>query len=125
MAGLRETVMVVGAEKLQVPVPDEIFLTMNTGLDRDWEACQGVIDPIMFAMCAQAHMRKYGTTREQLANVAVKNQSHSVKNPYAQFQNGVTLEQVLNAKRITTPFGLFDCSSISDGAAAVIVTIAE
>ncbi|MFZ5651793.1 MAG: thiolase C-terminal domain-containing protein [Bacillota bacterium] len=125
MAGLCETVMVVGAEKLQVPVPDEIFLNMSTGLDRDWEACQGVTAPVMFAMCAQAHMRKYGTTREQLARVAVKNQTHSARNPYAQFQKGVTLEQVLNAKSITTPFGLFDCSPISDGAAAVIVTSAE
>lgn len=48
MAGLCETVMVVGAEKLQVPVLDEIFLNMSTGLDRDWEACQGVTAPIMF-----------------------------------------------------------------------------
>ncbi len=124
-AGLCKAVMVVGAEKLQVPVPDEIFLNMSTGLDRDWEACQGVTAPIMFAMCAQSHMRKYGTTKEQLARVAVKNHAHSVNNPYAQFQSGVTLEQVLNAKSITTPLGLFDCSPISDGAAAVIVTTAD
>ncbi|AGL00674.1 thiolase C-terminal domain-containing protein [Desulfoscipio gibsoniae] len=124
-AGLCKMVMVVGAEKLQVPVPEEIFLNMSTGLDREWEACQGVTAPIMFAMCARTHMRKYGTTREQMAKVAVKNHAHAAKNPYAQFQKGVSLEQVLTAKRITTPFGLYDCSPISDGAAAVIITSAE
>lgn len=124
-AGLCQVVMVVGAEKLQVPVPDEIMLNMSTGLDRDWEACQGVTAPVMFALCAQEHMRKYGTTREQLARVAVKNHTHAANNPHAQFKGGLTLEKVVAAKGITTPFGLYDCSAISDGAAAVIVTTEE
>ena len=123
--GQSDMVMVVGAEKLQVINPDEIFLNMSTGLDRDWEACQGVTAPMMFSLCAQAHMKKYGTTQEQLAAVAVKNHSHSKNNPYATFQKGTTMEQVLSARRVNSTFGLFDCSAIADGAAAVIMTSVE
>lgn len=121
-SGQCQLVMVVGVEKLQVVNPGEIFLNMSTGLDRDWEACQGVTAPIMFSLCAQAHMRKYGTTREQLAAVVTKNHAHAKNNPYATFQKGTTIEEVLNARRITSTFGLYDCSAVADGAAAVILT---
>jgi acetyl-CoA C-acetyltransferase len=72
-------------------------------------------------MIANAHMHQYGTTRKQLAAVAVKNHRNGAKNPNAQFRSEVTLEQVLNSTRVADPLGLLDCSPVSDGGAAVIL----
>jgi acetyl-CoA C-acetyltransferase len=70
-------------------------------------------------------MASHGTTEEQMALVSVKNHNHAAKNPYAHFQKGATLDQVLCSRMIATPFRLFMCSPITDGAAAVIVASEE
>lgn len=120
-AGLANLVMVVGAEKLNLPNMSEAILNMGTGVDRDWEACFGLTAPPSFALAAQLHMDTYGTTEEQLAAVAVKNHTHSSRNPYAHFQKGVTLDEVVCSRMIAAPLRLFMCSPITDGAAAVLV----
>jgi acetyl-CoA C-acetyltransferase len=120
-AGLADLVMVLGVEKLNVPAGEEALLNMGTGVDREWEAAHGLTAPPVFALAAQAHMAKYGTTEEQLARVSVKNHNHAVRNPNAHFQKGATLDQVLCSRMIATPFRLFMCSPITDGAAAVIL----
>src|SRR5262245_22423938 len=120
-AGLADLVMVLGVEKLNVPSGDEAILNMGTGVDREWEAAHGLTAPPCFALAAQAHMARYGTTEEQMAMVSVKNHTHASRNPFAHFQKGATLDQVLCSRMIATPFRLFMCSPITDGAAAVIV----
>lgn len=125
VSGLSEMVMVLGVEKLNTPIPAESFANMMAGVDREWESCYGVTAPPIFALAARRHMEKYGTTEEQLACVSVKNHNHSKNNPYAHFQKGATLEQVLNARPIALPLKLFDCSPMTDGAAAVILTTEE
>ncbi|HEV8674877.1 MAG TPA: 3-ketoacyl-CoA thiolase [Methylomirabilota bacterium] len=124
-AGLADLVMVLGVEKLNVPGGEEAILNMGTGVDREWEAAHGLTAPPCFALAAQAHMAKYGTTEEQMALVSVKNHNHAAKNPYAHFQKGATLDQVLCSRMISTPFRLFMCSPITDGAAAVILASEE
>ena len=124
-AGLADIVMVLGVEKLNLPNMGEAVLNMGTGVDRDWEACFGLTAPPSFALAAQLHMAGYGTTEEQLAHVAVKNHTHSSKNPYAHFQNGVTLDAVVCSRMIASPLRLFMCSPITDGAAAVILASEE
>ncbi len=124
-AGLADLVMVLGVEKLNVPGGEEALLNMGAGVDREWEAAHGLTAPPCFALAAQAHMAKYGTTEEQLALVAVKNHNHAAKNPYAHFQKGATLDQVLCSRMISTPFRLFMCSPITDGAAAVVLASEE
>ena len=91
-AGLADLVMVLGVEKLNVPTPDEALLNMGTGVDREWEASHGLTAPPCFALAAQAHMARHGTTEEQMALVSVKNHNHAAKNPYAHFQKGATLD---------------------------------
>ncbi len=76
-------------------------------------------------MIATAHMHKHGTTGDMLAQVAVKNHRHGAKNPKAQFPHEITLETVNNAVRVAEPLGLFDCSPVSDGAAAVLLAPVE
>ena len=124
-AGLADLVMVLGVEKLNVPTADEAILNMGAGVDREWEAAHGLTAPPCFALAAQAHMARYGTTDEQMAMVSVKNHNHAARNPYAHFQKGATLDQVLCSRMIATPFRLFMCSPITDGAAAVILASEE
>ncbi len=124
-AGLADLVMVLGVEKLNQPVADEAILNMGTGVDREWEACHGLTAPPCFALAAQKHMARYGTTEEQLARVGVKNHTHAARNPTAHFQKGATLEQVLGSRMIAAPLRLFMCSPITDGAAAVILASEE
>ncbi|PIV70150.1 MAG: acetyl-CoA acetyltransferase, partial [Euryarchaeota archaeon CG01_land_8_20_14_3_00_38_12] len=89
--------------------------------DREWESFLGVTLPGLYAMMARRHMHEYRTTKEQLGAVAVKNHRNGALNPKAQYQKEITLEQVLNATMVAEPLGLFDCSPISDGAAALIL----
>jgi acetyl-CoA C-acetyltransferase len=124
-AGLADVVMVVGVEKLNLPNIGEAILNMGAGVDRDWEACFGLTAPPSFALAAQLHMAQYGTTEEQLARVSVKNHTHSSKNPYAHFQKGVSLDEVVCSRMIASPLRLFMCSPITDGAAAVILASEE
>jgi acetyl-CoA C-acetyltransferase len=70
-------------------------------------------------------MHRYGTTREQMARVAVKNHYHGSKNPKAQYPFEVTVEQVMNSSRVADPLRLLDCSPVTDGAAAVILASEE
>lgn len=124
-SGLADLILVLGVEKLNLPNMDEALFNMGTGVDRDWEACYGLTAPPCFALAAQMHMAKYGTTEEQLALVSVKNHNHAKQNPYAHFQKGAELEQVLCSKVIATPLRLFMCSPITDGAAAIILAAEE
>ncbi|KAI0072356.1 thiolase-like protein [Panus rudis PR-1116 ss-1] len=77
--------------------------------------------PRMFANAGQEYFDKYGATIEHLAQIASKNHKHSVNNPYSQFRDGWSVEQVLNAPKITKQLTKFMCSPTSDGAACCIV----
>lgn len=75
----------------------------------------------IFGNASREHMERYGTTEAQLAAVAAKNHRHSAGNPYAQFQDPYTVDEVLAAKPIHRPLTRLQCSPTSDGAAAAVV----
>lgn len=77
--------------------------------------------PYMFGAAGREHMERYGTTAEQFAKIAVKNHRHSQNNPYAQFRDEYSLEEVLAAKEIYAPLTKLQCSPTSDGAGAAIL----
>lgn len=89
------------------------------------EVRAGATFPALFAMIARRHMYQYGTTREHLAAVAVKNHANGAKNPLAHMRKVITMEQALNGKPIADPLTVFDCSLVSDGAAAVLIAPLE
>jgi acetyl-CoA C-acetyltransferase len=89
------------------------------------EGRAGATFPALFAMIARRHMHQYGTTREQLAAVAVKNHGNGAKNPLAHMRKAITMQQALAGKMIAEPLTVFDCSLISDGAAAVLIAPLE
>ena len=78
-----------------------------------------------YAMAAARHMHQFGTTREQLAEVAVAARKWALKNPMAWEKEPLTIEQVLNARMVSYPFTVRDCCLVVDGGGAIILTSAE
>jgi acetyl-CoA C-acetyltransferase len=124
-AGIYEIVLVVGVEKMTCqPTPRVTEILASAG-DGSGEIRAGSTFASLFAMIARRHMHEFGTTREQLAAVAVKNHANGALNPDAHMRKAITLEQALAGKPVADPLNLYDCSLISDGAAAVLVAPLE
>src|SRR5260221_1836155 len=124
-AGLYDIVMVAGVEKMtSQPTPRVTEILASAG-DCGGEIRAGSTFPSLFAMIARRHMHEFGTRRDHLAAVAVKNHANGALNPDAHLRKVITLEQALAGKPVADPLNLYDCSLISDGAAAVIVGSAE
>jgi len=111
-SGLCECVLIVGAEDSVTP-----------GRRLDWDISRGAFTfPVFWAaMFAKSHMRKYGTTEEQLARVCVNNRRKAKKNPNSLFSKGVTVRDVMDSKKVVEPLKLLDCSRICSGASAVLL----
>ncbi|MCK5547989.1 MAG: thiolase domain-containing protein, partial [Thermoplasmata archaeon] len=120
-SGTHDMVVVGGAEKMTDVSDAQVTSILSATSDQEWESCFGATYPSLHAMMAQRHMHEYGTTREQLAHVAVKNHKHGSMNPHAQYRREVSIEAVLKAPEVSTPLRLFDCAPLSDGAAAVVL----
>jgi acetyl-CoA C-acetyltransferase len=124
-AGIHDVVLVIGVEKMTSQTTPKVAEILAGAGDSTGEVRAGATFPALFAMIARRHMYQYGTTREMLAAVAVKNHANGAKNPQAHMRKVITLEQALNGKPIADPLTVYDCSLVSDGAAAVLVTTAE
>ena len=78
-----------------------------------------------YALAARRHMHLFGTTSEQLGAIAIAQRQWALKNPWAQMQTPLTMEDYLNSRYIVEPFHLFDCCLVSNGGIAVVITSAE
>ena len=119
--GMHDIVLAGGVEKMLDVDGSGATYALASAADQEYECFHGVTFPGLYAMIAHAHMHKYGTTREQMALVSVKNHRHGSKNPRAQFPFETTVEGVINSVAVADPLTIMDCSPITDGAAAVIV----
>ncbi len=90
-----------------------------------YEQPYGASIPSFYAMITRRHMHEYGTTREQLAQMAVTTRDHAVRHPNAHMTKPITVEEVVNSKPIAEPLNILDCCLISDAGGAYIVTTAE
>jgi len=90
-----------------------------------FEELYGLTTVGLYAMIAQRHMHLYGTTSEQLAEVAVTMRKHAGMNPEALFRNPITVEDVVRSRVISSPLHLMDCCVITDGGGAVVVASPE
>lgn len=124
-SGLRDVVVVGGVEKMTDVDTEQATTILGAASDYEWEVFHGATFPSLYAMMAKRHMHDFGTTEEQMAHVAVKNHANGAKNKYAQFQKEVTLDEVMNSQPVALPLKLLDCSPITDGAAAVVITSEE
>lgn len=125
-SGQADVVMVAGGEKLYTPQKWEVFYSELASVDHDWDATHGLgLPPPVFAMVSKQHMKQYGTVKEQLAAVSVKNRRNAVHNPNAQFRKAITMDEAMQARMIVPPLTLFDCCPITDGAATVVLATEE
>lgn len=120
-----DIVMVVGVEKMTSRTTEQVTEILAGAGDMATEGHAGATFPAVFAMIAQRHMYQFGTTREHLAAVAVKNHANGMLNPDAHMRKAITMEQALAGRPIADPLTIYDCSLISDGAAAVILAPLE
>jgi len=120
-SGLSDLVLVTGVEKMTDVDGSDATFALGTAADQEWEGFHGITFPGLYAMLARAHMARYGTTRDQLAKVAVKNHANGLLNPHAQYHLKVTVETVLGSTLVADPLRLLDCSPITDGAAALVL----
>lgn len=120
-SGLYDVVIVGGVEKMTDVTVEEATTILGGASDYEWEVFHGATFPGIYAMMAKRHMNDFGTTEEQMAAAAVKNHENGSKNPYAQFRNKITVEDVMKSAPVALPLKLLDCSPITDGAAAVVL----
>jgi acetyl-CoA acetyltransferase len=90
-----------------------------------FEAPYGIGIPSLYALVATAYMKRYGTTREEMAAVAVSTRAHATRHPRAQMRTPISVQDVLSSKPISDPLNMLDCCLISDAGGAFIVTTPE
>jgi acetyl-CoA acyltransferase len=126
--GLADCVLALGFEKMQRGSLKATFDDREPPTQRHHDAAHELFTPedaprapMMFGMAGREHMQRYGSTPEHFAWIGYKNHKHSVNNPYAQFQDEYTLEQISAAPMIYEPLTKLQCSPTSDGSGAAIV----
>jgi acetyl-CoA C-acetyltransferase len=120
-SGMSDFVLAGGVEKMTDVSGGGATFALSTAADQEYEVYNGITFPGLYAMMARAHMERYGTTRDQLSHVAVKNHDNGSKNEYAQYPFKISVDQVKKAVMIADPLTILDCSPITDGAAAAIL----
>ncbi|HEY6238903.1 MAG TPA: beta-ketoacyl synthase N-terminal-like domain-containing protein [Thermoplasmata archaeon] len=125
-SGLSDIAVAVGVEKMNLPSMPEANAAMACVMDRSWDGVHGATAPPFFAMVAQRHMLEFGTTEEQMAAVSAKNHRFANANPTAQFhEKTFDRSKLLDLPLVAPPLRLGDCSSMTDGAAAVVLVAEE
>ncbi len=124
-AGVHNIVAVIGCQKMTELSTPEILALMGRVGEVQWESVFGTTFPAYYAMFAQRHIHEFGTTRQQLLEVAIKNHYYGARNPYALFQKEITMEKAVESEEVATPLQVYDCCANADGAACVILANEE
>jgi acetyl-CoA C-acetyltransferase len=121
-SGYVDVALVVGADKVRETSARSTFWDwMGMTRDMAWDYPLGLVAPANFALHVRRYLHEAPATRTHMAMIAVKNHKHAVTNPKAQLRQEITIEQVLSAPIVVEPFGLYDCTPQSDGAASLLV----
>src|SRR5260370_25476731 len=122
-SGASDVVLAAGVEKMTDGA--DVTRALATASDQEYEAFHGVTFPALYAMMARAHMRQHGTTRDEIAAVAVKNHENALLNPRAHLSTRISVEQVTTSPVVADPLRLLDCAPVSDGACALVLASLE
>jgi acetyl-CoA acetyltransferase len=126
VTGMADTILISMADSLRSGMTrEQAMITQSSTGHPQYEQPYGPTVPAYYALIGQAHMAEYGTTAEQYAEVAVSGRAHAMANPSAQMRDPISVEDVLASRMIADPLHLLDCSLVSDGGSAVILTSAE
>ncbi|CAF96357.1 unnamed protein product [Tetraodon nigroviridis] len=128
LGGLADCVLALGFEKMERGSLSAKFMDRTNPMDKHMEVminCYGMAAapaaPQMFGNAGREHMERYGTKPEHFAKIAWKNHKHSTNNPYSQFQDEYSLEQVMNSRKVFEYLTLLQCCPTSDGAGAAVL----
>jgi len=124
-SGLHNVVAVIGCQKMTELSTAEILALMGRVGEVQWESVFGTTFPSYYAMFANRHMHEFGTTREQLLEVAIKNHHYGALNPNALFRKEITMEKALASDPVASPLCVYDCCANADGAACLILADEE
>ena len=126
--GLADCVMALGFEKMEKGSLGIKYTDRTMALDKHFQVmvdqrgfAEAPVAPQMFGNAGLEHNEKYGTTPEHFAKIGYKNHKHSVNNPYSQFQDEYSLEDIMNAPKVYGPLTKLQCCPTSDGSGAAIL----
>ncbi|MEU3011616.1 lipid-transfer protein [Nocardia asteroides] len=125
--GLADCTLALGFEKMQPGSLGTTFDDREQPMANHMQALAEISEvlfppaPWMFGAAGREHMKEYGTTAEHFAKIGYKNHKHSVNNPYSQFRDEYTMDQILDARMIYDPLTKLQCSPTSDGSGAAIL----
>ena len=123
LSGMYRNVLVIGFEQAASHLSgDDMRMLYGLSFDTDLEGMAGASAVSLYALSISEHMRVFGTTEAEMATVSVKNHGNAMFNPLAHKPIEITVDDVLNSRPVSTPYKLLDCSMISDGAGAVVLT---
>ncbi|MFX3658262.1 MAG: acetyl-CoA acetyltransferase [bacterium] len=126
LSGACSTVLVTLGDSLRTGLTREAAKVMQSSASHpEFETPYGPTAPALYALAARAHMAAHGTRPEHLAAVAVSARAHAARHPHAEKREPITVDDVLASRMIADPLHLLDCSLVSDGGAAVVLTRAE
>ncbi len=129
--GLADCTIALGFEKMKPGSLEATWGDRTNPMDKQIVALAEIAEfafppaPWMFGAAGREHMKQYGSTAEHFAKIGHKNHKHSVNNPFAQFQDEYTLEDILASRMIYDPLTKLQCSPTSDGSAAAILASEE
>ena len=124
-SGMTDAALVVGVEKMTHASGGQVTSALNCAMDNEADGIAGLTFPGVFGLMWRIHAAKYGTTRDQVSAVVMKNKANGMKNPLAQLGAELTLDQIRQSAQIADPLQLYDCCPVSDGAAALVVVRAD
>jgi acetyl-CoA acetyltransferase len=124
--GMADVILISMADSMRSGLTrEQAMLVQSSTGHPQFEQPYGPTVPAYYALIAQAHMAQYGTTESQFAEIAVAARAWAARNPAAQMREPITVEDVLASRMIADPLHLLDCSLVSDGGSAIIMTSAE
>ncbi|MFC6147000.1 thiolase domain-containing protein [Corynebacterium nasicanis] len=123
--GMHDVVLVGGVEKMTHQTTAVVTEALTSAMDVELEAQSGLTFPGIFAMVANRYFHEHRDVSREMAQVAVNAHDNALLNPHAQLHKAIDVEKVLSAPRIADPFGLYDCSLVTDGAAFLVLTAAD
>jgi acetyl-CoA C-acetyltransferase len=124
-SGQCNAAVVVGTEKMTHARGSDVTAALNNAMDNQADGPSGLTFPGFFGLAWRVHAQKYGTTRDEVSAVVIKNKANGLKNPLAQMGAELTPEVISQSQPIADPLQLYDCCPVSDGAAALVVVAAD
>ena len=124
-SGQCEAAIVIGAEKMAHASGAAVTSALNCAMDNRADGPSGLTFPGLFGLAWRLHAERYGTTRDEVSSVVIKNKANGLLNPLAQMGAELTLEMIRQSMPIADPLQLYDCCPVSDGAAALVIVAAD